>query len=315
MAIVDPRTGAPLTSSPNTPAGHSTQSSAQGSVDDSQLIQDVDLQNFQQVVLEGSMQAPVLLLSWSSQADASELVATLETLAREYQGGFVLAKLDAGANPQIAAQLGVRSVPDAKLIQQGQLLDQFQGDLPASHIRQWLSQHIAAPADADTPLDQQASEALAAGDTEKARNLFMQLAEAEPNNVEPRLGIGEVFAAEGDIEAAQQILDSLDAEQRSSARAKALAARLGFMQDAPSHDEIQALGNQDDSEARFKRAFRAIADGRYEEGLEGLLGLMKSDRQYGEDAARKTLLKVFEALGAEHPLTTTYRRQMFALLY
>ncbi|MGJ8514351.1 tetratricopeptide repeat protein [Carnimonas bestiolae] len=314
MAIVDPRTGAPLTTDTTGTQG-SAAGAAQGGAASADVIVDVDLQNFQQVVLEGSMKGAVLLLSWSTQADSSALVTTLEKLAREYHGGFLLAKLDAGANPQVAAQLGIRSIPDVKLIVQGQLYDQFQGDLPESQIRQWLSQHIQAPADAGVPLDQQAAQALEAGETQQARELYTQLIEAEPTNAEHRVGLAEVFAAEGDTAQAQEILDSLSADQQGSPRAKALKARLGFAGEAPSHEEIAALGDQDDSEARFKRAFRQIADGRYEEGLEGLLAIMKTDRAYGDDAARKTLLKVFEALGNDHPLTIDYRRKMFALLY
>ena len=78
---------------------------------------------------------------------------------------------------------------------------------------------------------------------------------------------------------------------------------------------MAALAGRDDSEARFKRAMRQIADGDYESGLEGLLEVMRKDRGYGDDAARKTLLRVFDALGAEHPLTVTYRRKLFTLLY
>ncbi len=84
---------------------------------------------------------------------------------------------------------------------------------------------------------------------------------------------------------------------------------------APSATELAALEGRDDSEARFQRALRQVADGDYEAGLESLLTLMKTDRAYGDDAARKTLLRVFDALGADHPLTVTYRRKLFAQLY
>lgn len=312
MAIVDPRTGAPLSSAPAAQGAPDRQPN----VDDAQLIVDIDMQNFQQVVLEGSMHTPVLLDCWASWCEpCKNLTPILEKLAREYRGAFILAKLDIEANPQIAAQLGIRSVPDVKLIHQGQLYDQFQGALPESKIREWLSQYIEAPAPAEDALDELAAQALAEGDIATARALYHQLIEAEPEQFEHRIGYAEVLAAEGETVQAAELLDTLPVELRDSARAKGLQARLGFAAEAPSQEEIAQLAERDDSEARFKRAFRAIADGRYEEGLEGLLALMKSDRQYGEDAARKTLLRVFEALGGDHPLTVGYRRKLFALLY
>lgn len=94
-----------------------------------------------------------------------------------------------------------------------------------------------------------------------------------------------------------------------------MRASIEFSEQALSVEEVAALGDRNDSEARYQRALRHVADGQYETGLEGLLGLMKDDRAYNDDAARKTLLQVFDALGADHPLTVTYRRKLFALLY
>ena len=111
------------------------------------------------------------------------------------------------------------------------------------------------------------------------------------------------------------MLDNLPPEERDAAPARGVRASIEFSEQALSAEEIAALGDRTDSEAQYQRALRHVADGQYDVGLDALLALMKQDRAYNDDAARKTLLQVFDALGADHPLTVTYRRKLFALLY
>lgn len=311
MAIVDPRTGQPLsgpeTSTATTPgAGASTE----------EVIVDVTMENFQQVVLEGSMQRPVLLQSWASWCEpCKNLKPVLEKLAAEYAGAFVLARLDIEAYPQIASQLGIRSVPDVKLIAQGQLYDQFQGALPESQVREWLGKYIEAPDGASQSPEEMAQAALATGDTATAQAIYQELIQQYPEHVDYQIDLAGVLLAAGQVEDARQILDGLPPEHRDAPKARGVRARLQFGEEALSQAEIDALGERDDSEATYQRAMRLVANGDYENGLEALLTLMKADRAYGDDAARKALLRVFDALGADHPLTVTYRRKLFAMLY
>lgn len=308
MPIVDPRTGDPL----STPQSEASATQA----DPSQYIVDIDMSNFQQIVLEGSMQIPVVLDCWAPWCEpCKSLTPVLEKLAHEYAGNFVLAKLNIEDNQQIATQLGIRSVPDVKLIMQGQLYDQFQGALPEKQIRDWLSQYLSAPQDAEASPEEQAEAALANGDSATARTLYEQLTQDYPDYYEYQIGLASALLGEGRADEARALLDNLLPEQRDTAKARGVRARIEFGEEAPAAEEIAALEGRDDSEARFKRALRQVADGRYEEGLEGLLALIKTDRAYADDIARKTLLRVFDALGAEHPLTVAYRRKLFALLY
>ncbi|MDF3919497.1 tetratricopeptide repeat protein [Salinicola salarius] len=311
MAIVDPRTGQPLTG-----PEESSQNGAGNNVAPEDVIVDVTLENFQQVVLEGSMQHPVLLQSWASWCEpCKNLKPVLEKLAQEYAGAFVLARLDIEAFPQIASQLGVRSVPDVKLISQGQLYDQFQGALPEKQVREWLGKYLEAPANASQSPEEMAEAALASGDTETAEAIYQELIQQYPEHYDYQIELAGVRVAAGQTADAKQILDNLPPEHRDAAKARGVRARIEFGEEALSQADIDALGERDDSEAQYQRAMRQIADGQYEAGLEALLAVMKRDRAYGEDAARKTLLRVFDALGAEHPLTVTYRRRLFAMLY
>ncbi|MCK2042322.1 co-chaperone YbbN [Chromohalobacter sp. TMW 2.2308] len=314
MPIIDPRTGEPLTS-PQSGDTSASQTNA-GTQDVSQYIVDVDISNFQQVVLEGSMQGPVLLDSWASWCEpCKNLMPVLEKLAREYGGAFTLAKLNIEDNQEIATQLGIRSVPDVKLIVQGQLYDQFQGALPESQIREWLSQYLKAPEAAEATPEEKAQQALEAGDAATARGIYETLVKEWPEHYDYQIELAGALAAEGNAADARALLDNLPPEHRDTPKARGVRARLDFGEEAPSAEEVAELGERDDSEAQFKRALRQVADGQYEAGLDALLALMKADRAYGDDVARKTLLRVFDALGADHPLTVAYRRKMFALLY
>ncbi|MCP1314590.1 tetratricopeptide repeat protein [Halomonas sp. 707D7] len=312
MTIIDPRTGNTLTSEP---AGQAPAAGQPGSVAREDVVIELGAANVQQV-LEASMQVPVLLASFSPESDACrQLLAVLEKLALEYGGGFLLATLDGQANPEIAAQLGVRSVPDVKLVSQGGLVDGFQGALSEKEVREWLGRYLKAPEGASMSPEEQAEAALEAGDTATARELYQTLMAQYPEHYAYQVALARVLVSEGQIDEGRALLDNLPPEERDAAPARGVRASIEFGERAWSADAISALGERDDSEARYQRALRQVADGDYDQGLEGLLALMKSDRGFEDDAARKTLLQVFDALGADHPLTVAYRRKLFALLY
>lgn len=203
MSIVDPRSGAPLT------ANESADTQPQAAPPDEQLIIDVDRDNIQQL-LEFSMQVPVLLDCWAPWCQPCKtLTPMLEKLTREYAGTFILAKLDIDENQDIAAQLGVRSVPDVKLISQGGLVDQFQGALPEKEIREWLGRYFPAPEAAPASPEEQAAEALEQGDTATARALYEQLMQAHPEHYPYQVALARTLVAEGRGDDARTLLDNL----------------------------------------------------------------------------------------------------------
>ncbi|GED23730.1 co-chaperone YbbN [Halomonas halmophila] len=312
MAIVDPRTGEPLSSDGNADTGANAGANQES---DANLILDVDRSNIQQL-LEMSMQVPVLLTCWSPASEQSKnMLPVLEKLTREHNGAFLLGKLNIDDNADIAGQLGVQEAPDVKLVSQGGLVDQLQGAQPEQAIRDWLGKYFQAPEGAQQSPEEQASAALEAGDSATARRIYEELAQQWPDHNAYKIELARALVADGEPQQARQLIDALPPEERDAAPARGVRASIEFGEEALSADDIAALGERDDSEARYQRALRQVADGQYEAGLEGLLALMRSDRAYGEDAARKTLLRVFDALGADHPLTVTYRRKLFALLY
>ncbi|TVP49757.1 MAG: co-chaperone YbbN [Halomonas sp.] len=314
MQIIDPRSGKPLTADTGS-ADATAPGAEQAAVRPEDVIIELNAGNIQQV-LEASMKVPVLLGCYSpSHPGSSTLLAILDKLVVEYAGAFLLGKLDIEANPEIGGQLGVQSVPDVKLISQGGLVDGFQGALPEKEVREWLNRYFPAPGEAPPTPEEQAEEALNAGDIAGAREIYQTLMGQYPEHYAYQVAFARVLLAEGKGNEARDVLDNLPPEERDAAPARGVRASIEFSEQALSSEEIAALGDRTDSEAQYQRALRQVADGHYDEGLEALLALMKQDRAYNDDAARKTLLQVFDALGADHPLTVAYRRKLFAMLY
>ncbi|MGO2133185.1 MAG: tetratricopeptide repeat protein [Halomonas sp.] len=316
MAIIDPRTGQPIAdASPQAGAATAPTTDPQNPEQAPDPVVEANTSNIQQL-LDMSMQVPVILDCWAPWCEpCKNLMPVMEKLAREYNGAFILAKLNIDENPEIAEQLGVRSVPDVKLISQGGLVDQFQGALPEKQIREWLSKYFPAPAEAPLSPEEEAAAAFEAGDTATALTIYQELVSQWPDHHDYQVELARVLAAAKQADDALAVLDNLPPEVRDAAPARGVRASIEFADEAPSAEQIEALGERDDSEACYQRAMRQVADGQYEDGLEALLTLMKQDRAYQDDIARKTLLRVFDALGADHPLTVSYRRKLFALLY
>ena len=314
MSIIDPRTGNPLTAEPT--AENVSAGGERPPVSAEDVIIELNAGNIQQV-LEASMQVPVLLGCYSpADSSCSTLLAVLEKLTVEYAGAFLLGKLNVEDNPEISAQLGVRTVPDVKLVSQGGLVDNFQGALPEKEIREWLGRYFPAPAaQAPESPEEQAEAALEQGDAATAREIYQSLITQYPEYYAYQIALARALVAEGRSDEARSVLDNLPPEERDAPAARGVRASIEFSERALSSEDIAALGERNDSEAQFQRALRQVADGQYDAGLEALLTLMKQDRTYNDDAARKTLLQVFDALGADHPLTVAYRRKLFALLY
>lgn len=283
---------------------------------ESPFIVDVTQYNFRAVVQEGSQRVPVLVDFWAAWCQPCKtLMPVLAKLAEEYQGAFVLAKIDTDREQALAAHLQIRSLPTVMLVKGGQVVEQFTGAQPESVVRALLERHVAKP---EGPREL-AERLVAAGRLEEARQLLLRAVAAAPEDVKLKLALARVIAAAGDVTAAQGLYDQLPADARLEPEARALKAQLRFLALVPTlppADALQArLAQGPDSEAAYQLALHLIAAGNYAGAMDMLYGLTQRDRSYGEDLARKTLLELFDLLGADDPLVKTYRKRLFAALY
>jgi len=281
-------------------------------------VVDVTLENFQTAVLQASMQVPVLVDFWADWcAPCKVLMPVLEKLAEEYKGAILLAKVNADQQPDLTAHFGVRSLPTVKILFRGQLVDEFTGALPESQIRALLDKYVVSESE---QLRRQAEALLAQGDADQALALLRQANQADPDNLEILLDIASISAQTGDLQTARDICDSLPAEMRDKPQAKQLQARLRFVEKAGQLPELGALqqrlaDNPEDAEALYLLSLHQVLANDFEGAINTLLELMQKNREYGDDAGRKTLLEVFDLLGRDDPLVKTYRRRLYTLLH
>jgi len=285
---------------------------------ESPYIHNVGMQNFQQLVLEKSMTKPVLVDFWADWCQPCQtIMPMLAKLAEEYGGKFELAKVNADAEQELAAHFGIKSLPTMKLFYQGQLVDERMGALPESDIRAMLDKHIVSETD---QLMQAAMTAYQQGQTEAALEMLNQALAKDPDNAELKVTIAQMVYAQGDSESALALLDNLDEDGNKLDGAIKLRAEIKLaaqLADLPSLDEIEQrlATNSQDLEAMMQKSRRLSAQGDYENAMECLLQVMRSDRGYDDDAGRRGLLELFDMLGGEHPSVQKYRRKLFTLLH
>ncbi len=281
------------------------------------FVVNVTAENFAAVV-ERSHQLPVMFDFWASWCGpCKSLLPIVEKLADEYQGRFLLAKVNIDEQQALATQFAVRSVPTVKMVRNAQIVDEFTGALPESQVRAFIDPHIEQPSDRVIAAAQQAYHQ---GEVAQAEALLREVMATEPINYRAHLTLAELYAAEGRTAETEQILAALPAAVATEPQAQALRARLTFAQAATgtaSTAELEQALERDPaaSATRFQLAARRVLEGDYEAALQLLLELLRRDRAYGDDAARKGMLQIFDLLGPDNELVGRYRRLMFTAMH
>jgi putative thioredoxin len=253
--------------------------------------------DFAERVLEESRRRPVLVDFWAAWCGPCRTLGpVLERLAEEYDGQFLLAKVDVDANPQVSYQFGIQSIPNVWAFAEGRPVDQFIGAMPESVVRQFIDRLLPSEADIGA---QEAEQAAEAGDVEAAERGFAEALAEDPSNRAAGLGLARILLERGQLEEAGEILRPL----LPDAEAERLLAAI----------RVQEWGDATEDGA-LAGAKRLAAQGRWREALDALLGAVRYSTD-DRDAAREAMLDVFAVLGDDDPLTREYRPKLAAALF
>lgn len=278
---------------------------------------DVSEANFMQEVVEASRRVPVLVDFWAPWCGpCRSLGPILEKLAAEYQGRIRVAKINSDDNQALAAQFGVRGIPNVKAVVDGRIVNEFTGALPESAVREFIEALLPSPAE---PLRQQALAAHARGETDATRKLLLEAIRLDPRHEQARLDLIGILIDAGDLAEAQRLLDEIMDGGKDRERIDSLAARLALAGAAAAGADEGALrariaADAGDLAARLDLAKLLAARQDYREAMEELLEIVRRDRGFQDDVGRRTLLQVFNLLGTDSDLVREYRGRLSGLL-
>jgi putative thioredoxin len=289
------------------------------------LIKDTTTANFTRDVLEASRQQPVLVDFWAPWCGpCKQLQPIIEKVVRESAGRVKLVKLNIDDHPSIPGQLGIQSIPAVVAFVNGRPADGFMGAVPESQVRQFIDK-IAGPAGADEKAEIEALLAEAktlfdAGDLDGAANLYSMLLQADPDNAAALAGIADCMIAVGQPENARQALSELPDAVAADPAVVAVLKKLDQIEEArklgdPATLERALAQDPDDHAARLNLAKIRNVEGDRQAAADHLLFIMKRDRSFDDDGARRELLQFFDVWGPKDPATMAARRKLSAILF
>ena len=286
------------------------------------VVKDTTTQAFMKDVIEESKQQPVLVDFWAPWCGpCKQLTPVLEKAVKSAKGKVKLAKMNIDEHPAIPGQMGIQSIPAVIAFSNGQPIDGFMGALPESQVMAFLERVTKGKVGAEEKdLLKSANEALAAGNAADAANLYGQLLQEDAGNVAALAGLARCYVLTGALEQAKKTLALVPEPKRNDAAVAAARAAFEVAEQAKSVGPIDELekkvaANPLDHQARFDLAAALNAKGKRAEAAEHLLTIVRKDRKWDDDAARKQLVQLFEAWGFADPAAVEGRKRLSTILF
>ncbi len=279
---------------------------------------EANAQNFAELVLDKSHQVPVVVDFWAAWcAPCRSLMPLLAKLAEEYQGKFLLVKVNSDEQQELAAANGIRSLPTVRIFKFGKVVDEFMGAQPEGVLREIIDRHILRETDL---LFTDAMAAQQAGDVERTVELLQKLVASDENHKDARVALARIYFEQQRFEEIEPLFRTLRIDLAEDPEIHELKARLQFAEitrDAPAAADLEATiaAEPDNNEARYRWGALKVLQGDYEAGLEQFIDIMRRDRGFRDDGARKAILGVFDILGGAGPLVNRYRAMMASALH
>lgn len=283
----------------------------------SEWVVDVTEANFATAVLERSKSVPVVIDFWATWCQPCRMLGpVLESLAEEYAGKFVLAKLDTDANPALAMEFQVSSIPLVMAMVGGKIVGQFVGAQPESRIRAYLDQII--PSEADRLLSQ--AQSTMEMDGASARAMYEEVLELDPQNSMALAALAELCLQAGDEAQAAKYAGQVKQGSDGWQKAENVAAQLTFRESARHGGSVEQCrtrveADPGDLAARLDLANAHAASGDWRDALENLVTVVEKDRQFGSGKPRETMLQIFQIVGPQSQLANEYRSRLSRALY
>jgi len=287
-----------------------------------ELIKEVTLATFSKDVLEASRKVPVLVDFWAPWCEpCKQLTPILEKVVRSFGGKVRLAKVNIDQNQALASQLRIQSIPTVYAFRDGRPLDGFQGPQPESAVKAFIERLLGEEAAVDAAAAVAAADkALEAGDLQGAAEVYAAVLQEDAQNVAALAGLARCYLKSGDAGRAEQTLGLVPPDKREAAQVASVRAALELAKLAGKAGDIGKLESKVEAEpanhqARIDYAIALAAGGKKVEAADQLLESFRRDRKWNEEAARKQLVKLFDAWGPKDPVTLEGRRKLSSILF
>ena len=285
------------------------------------LIRDTTTSSFREDVIAESMHQPVLVDFWAPWCGpCKQLTPVIEKAVKAAGGKVKLVKMNIDEHPQIATQLGIQSIPAVYAFDRGQPVDGFMGALPEGKVKEFIARLVGPGSLAADDLLANAAELAAAGDAEGAADAYAAVLAEDAENVPALAGLAKLHLEAGDLEAAREVLGTAPAAKANDPLIAAVRAAIEVAEQAASLGDLGDLerrvaADPADHQARFDLALGLSGRNARDAAVEHLLGIVKADRTWNDDGARKQLVQLFEAWGPMDPATIAGRRRLSSLLF